>query len=74
MPVEEWGEEGKTKGERRRRRRRSSLREPEEQKQSVPNEKSISQIETEEVTNQTPLTVILVMRQGIDEIRAELGE
>ena len=52
----------------------SSSREPEEPKPSIRAEESISKTETEEVTNQATITVILVMIQGIDEIRAELVE
>ncbi len=72
VPVEEWSEEGRTT-EKRRRKISSSL-EPEEQKPSVPAEESISKTETEEVTNQAMIAVILVMRRDLDEIRAELGE
>ena len=74
LPVEENSAEPRTNDERRRRRRISSSLEPEEPKPSVPVEESISKTETEEITNQSLRKSILVMRQGIDEIRAELGE
>ncbi len=58
----------------RRRRRKTSLIKPEEQKSSLPAEESTTKIETEEITSQVTRKGILVMRQGIDEIRAELVE
>ena len=59
---------------RRRKRKTDSLIKPEEQKSSLPAEESISKTETEEITSQVTRKGILVMRQGIDEIRAELVE
>ena len=40
----------------------------------LPVEESITKTEREEVTNQATIKGILVTIQGIDEIRAELGE
>ena len=62
------------KTRRRRKRKTDSLIKPEEQKSSLPAEESINKTETEEITNQVTRKGILVMRQGIDEIRAELVE
>ena len=75
LPVEDWSSEGRTKGERRRRRRRiSSSKKPEEQKPSGAAEESIRKTEREEVTNQGTIAVILVIKQEIDDVRAEFGE
>ncbi len=74
LPLEERSSERRTNDERRRRRRISSSLEPEEPKPSLTAEESISKTETEEVTRPATRKGILVMRQGIDEIRAELGE
>ena len=73
LPVEENSAERRANDERRRSRRVSSSLEPEEPKPSL-TEESISKTETEEITSQVTRKGILVMRQGIDEIRAELGE